>query len=236
MGIDGIIFDKDGTLFDFGATWNAWAQGLIVQLSGGDAQLALRLAAAADFDLGTGAFRPSSPIIAGTNREAAECIASVLPGQDIAALEALMTEHAARAPLAPPVDLGPLMDTLAGRGIRLGVMTNDSEHAARAHLTAAGVLDRFAYVAGFDSGHGAKPAPTPLLAFARQEALAPERVAMVGDSTHDLIAGRAAGMVTVAVLTGMADADTLSPHADVVLPHIGHLPEWLDQLQGRAAP
>lgn len=59
---------------------------------------------------------------------------------------------------------------------------------------------------------------------------------MVGDSTHDLIAGRAAGMVTVAVLTGMADAATLSPHADVVLPHIGHLPEWLDQLQARAAP
>ena len=144
-----------------------------------------------------------------------------------------MTDLAARAPLAPPVDLAPLMDGLNARGIRLGVMTNDSERAARAHLQAAGVLDRFAYVAGFDSGYGAKPAPTPLLAFARQEALLPARVAMVGDSTHDLIAGRAAGMVTIAVLTGMADAPTLAPLADVVLPHIGHLPDWLD---ARVAP
>ncbi|MEC9104658.1 MAG: HAD hydrolase-like protein, partial [Pseudomonadota bacterium] len=55
----------------------------------------------------------------------------------------------------------------------------------------------------------------------------PAHVAMVGDSTHDLIAGRAAGMVTVAVLTGLADAETLGPHADVVLPHIGHIPGWL---------
>ena len=34
---------------------------------------------------------------------------------------------------------------------------------------------------------------------------------MVGDSTHDLRAGRAAGMRTVAVLTGLAGADELAP-------------------------
>ena len=49
---------------------------------------------------------------------------------------------------------------------------------------------------------------------------------MVGDSTHDLIAGRAAGMQTVGVLTGMAEAE-LAPLADAVLPDIGHLPDWL---------
>jgi len=42
-----------------------------------------------------------------------------------------------------------------------------------------------------------------------------------------LHAGHAAGMRTVAVLTGMADEATLAPLADVVLPNIGHLPEWL---------
>jgi phosphoglycolate phosphatase len=50
---------------------------------------------------------------------------------------------------------------------------------------------------------------------------------MVGDSTHDLIAGRAAGMGTVAVLTGMASTSDLAPFADLVLPDIGHLPAWL---------
>jgi phosphoglycolate phosphatase len=57
--------------------------------------------------------------------------------------------------------------------------------------------------------------------------LAPDRIAMIGDSTHDLVAGRAAGMITVGVLTGPATREDLAPHATVVLPDIGHLPAWL---------
>jgi len=52
-------------------------------------------------------------------------------------------------------------------------------------------------------------------------------VVMVGDSTHDLIAGRAAGMACVGVLTGTAVEGDLAPFADAVLPDIGHLPGWL---------
>jgi phosphoglycolate phosphatase len=51
---------------------------------------------------------------------------------------------------------------------------------------------------------------------------------MVGDSTHDLHAGRGAGMATVAVLTGVAGRAALAPHADVVLNSIAELPEWLN--------
>jgi len=111
--------------------------------------------------------------------------------------------------------------------VRLGVMTNDTEYSARAQLGIAGVLDRFDFIAGFDSGFGAKPAPDPLLAFCDAVGVAPARTAMVGDSTHDLIAGRAAGMATLGVLTGMAGAEELAPHADAVLPDIGHIPDWL---------
>ena len=53
------------------------------------------------------------------------------------------------------------------------------------------------------------------------------RIAMVGDSLHDLVAARAAGMHAVAVLTGHADERRLTGHADVVLPDIGYLPGWL---------
>jgi phosphoglycolate phosphatase len=53
---------------------------------------------------------------------------------------------------------------------------------------------------------------------------------MVGDSRHDLEAGRSAGMRTVAVLTGIAGAAELAPLADVVLTDIGALPDWLDRL------
>jgi phosphoglycolate phosphatase len=100
-----------------------------------------------------------------------------------------------------------------------------------AHLDTAKVRHLFDFIAGFDSGYGAKPAPQPLLAFAAAMGLAPEQVVMVGDSTHDLIAGRAAGMKTIAVLTGMAGPADLAPLADAVLPDIGHIPGWL-QAQG----
>ena len=50
-----------------------------------------------------------------------------------------------------------------------------------------------------------------LLAFADAVGIAPARIVMVGDSTHDLHAGRAAGMQTVGVLTGLAGAETLAP-------------------------
>ena len=55
---------------------------------------------------------------------------------------------------------------------------------------------------------------------------------MVGDSLHDLHAGRAAGMRTVAVLTGIATAPDLTPHADAVLPDISALPGWIAALPG----
>ncbi|MFY0617851.1 HAD family hydrolase [Shimia sp.] len=227
MRVDGLLFDKDGTLFDFGATWNGWAARMITEFAAGDAEVATRIANALQFDLQAVAFSPDSFVIAGTNREAAEAVAGALPNSDVDDIENQLMLAAAEAELAPAVPLAPLMDGFLREGLQLGVMTNDTEYGARAHLRDAGVEDRFAFIAGFDSGFGAKPDPAPLLAFADKTDLSPARVAMVGDSTHDLIAGRRAGMQTVAVLTGMANQAELAPYADVVLPNIGFLPEWL---------
>ncbi|MCP4823915.1 MAG: HAD family hydrolase [Shimia sp.] len=227
MRVDGLLFDKDGTLFDFGATWNGWAASMIDRFAKGDGAVSQRIADALMFDLTAKAFLPESFVIAGTNREAAEAVAGALPGSDVDAIDEELMLAAAEAPLAPAVPLAPLMDRFREVGLKLGVMTNDTEYGAKAHLTEAGVMDRFDFVAGFDSGFGAKPEPGPLLAFAEHTKLAPARVAMVGDSTHDLIAGRRAGMQTVAVLTGVALEAELAPHADVVLPNIGHIPAWM---------
>ncbi|CUH53220.1 phosphoglycolate phosphatase [Shimia marina] len=227
MRVDGLLFDKDGTLFDFGATWNGWAAQMIARFAAGDTALAGRIAQALEYDLQAQAFLPESFVIAGTNREAAEAVAGVLPQGDVDQIETDLMLAAAEAPLSPAVPLGPLMDGFLSHGLQLGVMTNDTEYGARAHLREAGVEDRFGFIAGFDSGFGAKPDPAPLLAFADHAALSPGRVAMVGDSTHDLIAGRRAGMQTVAVLTGVAGTEELAPLADVVLTNIGHLPDWV---------
>ena len=225
--VDGILFDKDGTLFDFNATWNVWAIEAMRDLSGGAPQIMAQIAAEIDFDLDAGRFNATSPVIAGTNREAAECVARALPGRGVEDIERFLALSAADAPLAPAVPLPAFLGALSAQGLALGVMTNDTEFGARSHLRNVGAEELFDFIAGFDSGYGAKPAPDPLLAFARATGLDPARVVMVGDSTHDLIAGRSAGMQTVGVLTGMAGQEELAPLADAVLPDIGHLSGWI---------
>ena len=226
MRLDGILFDKDGTLFDFGATWNSWAAGVIDDTCATDDQRR-RMAEALRYDLSTRSFLPDSPVIAGTNRDAAELAVSALPEWSVEEMEVYLMKRAAQAPQVPVTDLAPLLTGLRDRGLKLGVMTNDTEFAARAHLGAAGIDALFDMVIGFDSGYGAKPDAAPLLAFAKAQDLDPGRVAMVGDSTHDLIAGRAAGMVTVGVLTGPAQRAELAPMADHMLDDIGQIASLL---------
>ncbi|MEL7027277.1 MAG: HAD family hydrolase, partial [Pseudomonadota bacterium] len=123
--------------------------------------------------------------------------------------------------------LRPLFEDLVQMGCKLGVATNAREVSAHRLLDAEAIADLVTFVSGADSGFGAKPDPGQLLAFAKATGLAPGQIAMVGDTTHDLMAGRAAKTVCVGVLTGASPHDVLAPLADVVLPDISHLPAWL---------
>tara|TARA_R110000850_G_scaffold37923_1_gene99487 strand:- start:1125 stop:1844 length:720 start_codon:yes stop_codon:yes gene_type:complete len=226
--IRGILFDKDGTLFDFAKTWEAWANAFLTRLTQGDLARATMIGAAVGFDLAANRFATDSIVIAGTPGEVVDVLSPHVPEMSKAALIDLLNEEASRAPQSEVTPLIPFLEVLRARGLALGVATNDAEAPALAHLNKAGVTHLFDFIAGFDSGHGGKPGPGQLNAFAKTVGLAPNQIAMIGDSTHDLIAGKAAGMTRIAVLTGMASADDLAPHADVVLPDISHLPNWLD--------
>ncbi|WP_299965729.1 HAD family hydrolase [uncultured Roseobacter sp.] len=224
--IRAVLFDKDGTLFDFGATWESWAQGFLMRLAR-DPQEAAELGARIGFDLAARRFAPDSIAIAGTPGEVADALLPHLDGWSRPGLIGLINTEAETAPQVEVVPLVPYLEALRARGLRLGVATNDAEAPARVHLASAGADGLFDFIAGFDSGHGAKPGPGQLLAFARAMGVPPEAVLMVGDSTHDLMAAQAAGMPSVGVLTGLAAQSDLAPLADVVLRDIGALPGWL---------
>lgn len=228
--IKGLIFDKDGTLFDFQATWGAWSRGFLTEESGGNPVLMSQLADVLGYDLALNGFRPDSIVIAATTETVADRILPHLPFEPKSTLMARMDRRAMTAPQVEVTPLFPLMTALRRRGLTLGIATNDTEAPARAHLRQAGIEHLFDFIAGFDSGHGGKPAPGQLFAFARAVRLDPGQCAMVGDSLHDLHAARAAGMVAVGVLTGMADEATLDQAADVVLASIADLPDWLGSL------
>ncbi|MEY8880595.1 HAD family hydrolase [Donghicola sp. XS_ASV15] len=227
--IQGILFDKDGTLFDFNATWAVWAFDFLTDITEGDASKAAFLGGTLGFDYARKSFHPESPVIAGTAEEIAHYIRPFLPELSDTELLERMNGSAAAAPQVEAVPLAPLLSQMRAAGLRLGVATNDAEMPAKSHLGRAGVLELFDFVAGFDSGFGGKPAPGQLLAFADEAGIDPADAVMVGDSLHDLRAGRAAGMRCVGVLTGLASGPDLSEDADVVLPDIGFLPDWLRQ-------
>lgn len=226
--IRGLLFDKDGTLFNFRATWGDWSARLVRGLAAGDEGLASGLANAIGFDLQTTEFADDSPVIAATPAEIAAEMVNLLPDETVDSLVARMNSLATTVRLSEAVALRPLFAQLRARGLRIGLATNDGEVPARAHLKIAGIDQHFDFVAGSDSGHGGKPAAGMQLAFAATCGLQPGEVAMIGDSLHDLQAGRAAGMVTIGVLTGPASAETLAPLADCILRDIGQLPAWLD--------
>jgi phosphoglycolate phosphatase len=225
--IKAVIFDKDGTLFDFRQSWGAWTLALLKKLepvTRGD------LAAVLGFDPVAFSFAPGSAVIAHTSFEIADLILPHLKGVSMPELLQIMHDLGTSAPMVPAVNLPLVLSALKAKGLALGLATNDTEGPARAHLAGAKVTHLFDFIAGCDSGYGGKPEPGQLLAFAAHVALPPAQIAMVGDSLHDLDAARRAGMKAVGVLTGPATRAQLTPHADVVLDTIAELGSWIDGL------
>lgn len=226
MTLRGLLFDKDGTLFDFHRSWGPWLAGLIGRISPHPAQKT-QLANALGFDLASGDFRADSIFVHDTLKEILDALLPYLPSWDRSALEALVIAETAKVSQVPTQPLAPLLKQFKARGLKLGIATNDNEHPARTQLQAAGILPYFDFIAGYDSGFGAKPSTGMQHAFCSATGLAPGTVAMVGDSLHDMVAGRDAGMVTIGVLTGTTPRADLATVADVVLADIGEIESWI---------
>ena len=228
MAIKGLVFDKDGTLFHYGATWMVWCDLVLEDLSHGNAGKKQELADAVGFDLKTQNFLPGSLIVNASAGEINARWAELLPDQTEADVDAVAIKHLGELPSLPVCDLKVLFSKFRADGLKLGLVTNDYEQGAWQQLEAEGISELFDFVAGFDSGHGAKPAAGPLLAFGKATGLAMEDIAMVGDSTHDLGAGRAAQVgMNIGVLTGPAEAGDIAHLADVVLADISEIPAHL---------
>lgn len=231
--IRAVLFDKDGTLIDFERTYGPATAKVILALAGGDDRLAARLAEPTGFNMETCAFTPTSMIIAGTARDMAQSWAGMLGESDpetlTARIDALYLDYS-RTSIALFAETVPALLNLKDRSLLLGIATNDSEAGARDHAEQAGIHHFFDFFAGHDSGHGHKPGPGMVLAFAEAMGFNPAEVAMVGDSLNDLEAARAAGAVRIGVTSGLAGAEELSPASDHLLDNIGALPALIAEL------
>lgn len=121
---------------------------------------------------------------------------------------------------------------LAGRGLRMAVVTNKFEAFARNVLTQLDMIGQFETVIGGDSmGKGAngqflaKPHPAPVIA--AREALGANaldsRFVFIGDSTYDARAAKGAGVPFVAAAYGYCDAPAHQMGADAVIDSFAEL-------------
>ena len=95
-----------------------------------------------------------------------------------------------------------LIAALDARGLRWGVVTNKAARFTEPLLRALPVFASCAVAVSGDTTPHAKPHPEPLFEAARRLGIAPGQCIYVGDDERDIVAGRAAGMVTVAANYG----------------------------------
>jgi len=226
-----ILFDKDGTLLDFERTWTPLLKRLALEAARGDAAVAAHLLAAGGFDETAGKFRAGSVIAAGTTDLIVRIWHPRLFGAAFAAkverMDRVFAEHG-RAHSVPIDGVGVVLDVLAARGFVMGVATNDATEAARASLTATGMIRNLPHVFGYDSVATPKPAADMVHAFCRAAGVVPAEVIVVGDNAHDLIMARSAGAaLAIGVTSGNSAAEDLTPLADAVIGSIRDLPAWL---------
>ncbi len=203
-GVRAVLFDLDGTLIDSAPDLGAAADKMRTDrglpplpleayrpMAGAGARGMIAVA------FGHGSEHPEFPAL----RE-----------EFLSNYEACMTERTFAFAGVPE-----LVAELQGRGLAWGVVTNKM---ARFALPLTAQMPLFASAAAVvcgDTTPHPKPHPAPLLEAARRMGLAPQHCLYVGDDERDVIAGRAAGMPTVAACYGYlgAQGEVLSWGADL---------------------
>jgi len=99
---------------------------------------------------------------------------------------------------------------LKTQGARLGIVTSKNRHGVERGLTLCGFDGLFDEIVTSDDLEASKPDPAPVLAALARLDLPAQSALFVGDSPHDIAAGRDAGTSTAACLWGPFERATLA--------------------------
>jgi pyrophosphatase PpaX len=126
---------------------------------------------------------------------------------------------------------GEAVRALRQAGHPLAVITAKIATGAERTLRHVGLWDQIDVVVAADTVPRAKPDPMPVHHALERLDRAPVEAVMIGDSNHDLAAGRAAGTATAGVLWGAASREVLAPLADHLLGDMAELLPLVQRLQ-----
>jgi N-acetyl-D-muramate 6-phosphate phosphatase len=123
----------------------------------------------------------------------------------------------------------PVLARLEAAALPWGIVTNKALRFAAPLVAGLALQHRAAVLIGGDSTPHAKPHPAPLLEAARQLGVLPAHCVYVGDDHRDVVAGRAAGMQTLAAAWGyLGNGEAIGAWgADAVIDEPAALLHWL---------
>jgi phosphoglycolate phosphatase len=122
-----------------------------------------------------------------------------------------------------------VLHRIEAKGIAWGVVTNKPEVFTVPLLEALGLLHRAGCVVSGDTLIHSKPSPAPIIHGCDILKVSPQRAIMIGDDQRDIVAGRAAGSLTLAAAWGYIQPDD-SPNrwgADAILQHPRDINGWI---------
>lgn len=235
MRVDGIIFDKDGTLMSFDAFWVSLSVKALEDVLGELGMEQDLLGAILEaFGVRDGVTDINGVLCKGTYAEMGEMVHEILAKEGctesaervVAAVESAYSRNAEAGDVKPTCPN--LAETLAGlkeRGLRLAVVTTDNEPITRHCLEGLGILQYFDVIFTDDGHTPTKPDPFCAGEFCRLYGLDKARVMMVGDTMTDVRFAKNAGITAVSLAPTSEKKAMLAPHTDLIIDAISELTE-----------
>ncbi len=127
------------------------------------------------------------------------------------------------------------MARLSGRGWRFAICTNKLECMSNRLIGELGMAHHFEAICGGNTFDTKKPHPDHLLGTIARAGGVPDRAVMIGDSSPDIKAAKAAGVPVVAVDFGYTDIPVAELSPDRVISHYDELDTAIAEL-GFGAP
>lgn len=233
-----IIFDKDGTLIDFTATWGPLIRkrvAFLLKILGRDGELEAFFLRSWGIDPLSGKIDPRGPcpvsprsdeIIIGTMAlyqkgypwdEAKQWVAQAFDEAD--------ADGDWREKVVPIKGIQTFLSQLKEHGFRTALATNDERKDTEAILNHLGIGGLFDTILCAGEVNLPKPHPETILSICRQLGIDPKETVMVGDSVGDMMTGKRAGVaLTVGILEGgVTPREELEKVADLVVDSIRDL-------------
>lgn len=213
LSVQAVVFDFDGTLIDS-------APDLGLAVSAVLAEHGRRPVTSAEVRamVGDGAAKLVQRAFAATGPALdSEAVPPVL-GRFLEVYERLPVDPACLYP-----GVVETLESLAGRGIRLGLCTNKPERITRDLLNRLHLAPFFGAVAGGDTLPVRKPDGRPVAWVVERLGAATSTAVMVGDNANDVQAARAAGVPVIVVSYGYPRMPVAELGADAVIDQFDQL-------------